>query len=60
MLVLKRNISEVIRIGDNIQIMVVSCQDGSCRLGITAPVDVPVHRQEIYEIIQCEKGEHPK
>ena len=54
MLVLTRCKSEVIRIGDDIAVTVVEIRDGKVRLGITAPKDVPVHRQEIYELIQRE------
>ena len=52
MLVLSRLLNESVRIGDNITVVVVGISDGNVRLGIDAPKDVPVHRQEVYEAIQ--------
>ena len=48
---LSRKPSQVITIGDDIRIMVVEIRGDKCRLGITAPDGVPVHRQEIAERI---------
>ena len=56
MLILTRKENESIIIGDNITITVCEVRGYKVRLGITAPKDVPVHRQEIYEAIQREKG----
>lgn len=50
-LVLTRQRDEIIKIGDDIEIMVVAVQDGKVRLGITAPSGVPVHRLEVYQKI---------
>ena len=47
MLVLSRKVGEKIRIGRNIWITVVRCQDGRVRLGIEAPQQIPVVRDEI-------------
>ena len=55
MLVLSRQRGESIRIGDNIEIMIVDIRGDKVRLGITAPRDMPVHRQEVYEAIQNRK-----
>jgi len=55
MLVLNRKKSEIIRIGDDIRIMVVGMQGDQVRIGITAPSDIPVHRQEVYAAIQKTK-----
>lgn len=52
MLVLSRKPNESIIINGNIEITVVSVDRGKVRLGIKAPKDVPVHRQEVYEAIQ--------
>ena len=54
MLVLSRQRDESIMIGDNIVITVVDIRGDKVRLGITAPTEVPVHRQEVYEAIQRE------
>ena len=52
MLVLSRNIDEVIRIGEDIKITVVGFKGGhTVRLGIDAPANVTVHREEIYQAI---------
>ena len=49
MLVLSRKVGEEIVIGGNIRIKVVEIRGGKVRLGIVAPRDVPVDRQEIHE-----------
>ena len=54
MLVLSRQRDESIIIGDNIVITVVDIRGDKVRLGIDAPKEVPVHRQEVYEAIQRE------
>lgn len=54
MLVLSRQRDESIVIGDNIVITIVDIRGDKVRLGITAPVEIPVHRQEVYEAIQRE------
>jgi len=57
MLVLSRQKDESIMIGDNVEITIVDVRGGKVRLGIAAPKDIPVHRREVYEAIQREKGE---
>jgi carbon storage regulator len=52
MLVLSRQRDESIIIGDNIVITVVDIRGDKVRLGIQAPTEIPVHRQEVYEAIQ--------
>ena len=54
MLVLSRQRDESIFIGDNINITVVDIRGDKVRLGIEAPTEIPVHRQEVYEAIQRE------
>lgn len=56
MLVLSRKINETIIINDNIVITVVDIRGDKVRLGIDAPKDVPVHRQEVYDAIK--RGEN--
>ena len=55
MLVLSRTRDEIIMIGDDVEIIVVDIRGDKVRLGINAPQDVPVHRQEVYEAIQREQ-----
>lgn len=57
MLVLSRQLDESIMIGDDIVITVVDIRGDKIRIGIAAPADVPVHRQEVYETIQRENME---
>jgi len=52
MLVLSRKKDEKIVIGDNITLMVIEIRGDKVRLGIEAPRDTPVHRQEVYDAIQ--------
>lgn len=54
MLVLSRHRDESIIIGDNIIITVVDIRGDKVRLGIQAPTEIPVYRQEMYEAIQRE------
>ncbi|AMV18628.1 carbon storage regulator CsrA [Planctomyces sp. SH-PL14] len=56
MLVLSRHRDESIMIGDNIVITVVDIRGDKVRLGIQAPSDVPVHREEVYEAIKRENA----
>jgi carbon storage regulator len=64
MLVLSRQRDESIMIGDNIVVTIVDIRGDKVRLGIDAPTEIPVHRQEIYEAIQRENrratGVQPK
>jgi len=57
MLVLSRQKDESIMIGDNIEITIIDVCGDKVRLGITAPREVSVHRKEVYEAIQKEKGD---
>jgi len=52
MLVLSRKLNQSIMIGDNVQLVVVSIDRDTVKLGIQAPREVPVHRFEVYEEIQ--------
>ncbi len=54
MLVLSRHRDESIMIGDDIVITIVDIRGDKVRLGIEAPNDIPVHRQEVYEAIKRE------
>jgi carbon storage regulator len=54
MLVLSRHRDESIMIGDNVVVTIVDIRGDKVRLGIAAPQDIPVHRQEVYEAIKRE------
>jgi carbon storage regulator len=56
MLVLSRQRDESIIIGDNIVITIVDIRGDKVRLGIEAPTEISVHRQEVYEAIQRENA----
>jgi len=51
MLVLTRKVGESINIGDKIKITIITIDSGQVRLGIDAPKDIIVHREEIYNKI---------
>ena len=54
MLVLSRHRDESIMIGDNVMITIVDIRGDKVRLGIDAPQEIPVHRQEVYDAIKRE------
>ena len=56
MLVLSRKVGEKIVIGNDITVTVEEVRGGKVRLGILAPKEVEVHRQEVYQAIQREKS----
>lgn len=56
MLVLSRHRNEAIKIGDDVRIVVIDIRGDKVRLGIDAPRDTPVHRQEVYDAIQRENN----
>lgn len=58
MLVLSRSRNQSIQIGDDITITVVEIKGGVARIGIDAPREVTVHRQEIAEAIEREKEDN--
>ncbi len=60
MLVLSRKQDEKIIIGDSITLMVIAIQGDKVRLGIEAPKDVSIHREEVYQAIQREREIHTR
>ncbi|HSB96491.1 MAG TPA: carbon storage regulator CsrA [Spongiibacteraceae bacterium] len=59
MLVLSRRLGETLIIGDDIKITVLGISGNQVRLGIAAPKNVSVHREEVYRRIQDEQGNEP-
>ena len=55
MLVLSRKLNESIVINDNVVVTVLRVKGDTVRLGINAPGEIPVHRQEVHEKMQNEK-----
>ena len=55
MLVLSRKKNEVVKLGDNIEVMIVDIRGDVVKLGFVAPKDLPVHRLEVYEKIHTSR-----
>jgi carbon storage regulator len=56
MLILTRRVGETLMIGDDVSVTVLEVKGNQVRIGINAPKDVSVHREEIYQRIQSEKN----
>ncbi len=64
MLILTRRVGETLMIGDDVTVTVLGVKGNQVRIGVNAPKDVSVHREEIYERIKKEQqaasgGERP-
>lgn len=57
MLILTRRVGETLMIGDSVSVTVLGVKGNQVRIGITAPKDVAVHREEIFQRIQ--RGDGP-
>lgn len=57
MLILTRRVGESLMIGDEVNVTVLGIRGNQVRIGVNAPKDVAVHREEIYDRIQEEKSE---
>jgi carbon storage regulator len=55
MLILTRRVGETLNIGNDVTVTVLGIKGNQIRLGVSAPKDVPVHREEIYRRIQAEE-----
>jgi len=55
MLILTRRVGETLMIGDEVTVTVLGIKGNQVRIGVNAPKDVTVHREEIYERIKKEK-----
>lgn len=60
MLCLNRDLNERIIIGDDIVVEVIGVKGFTVRLGITAPKDVTIHREEVYRAIQRDQASQEK
>lgn len=59
MLILTRRVQEAIMIGDNVTVTVLSVKGNQVRLGIDAPKDVEVHREEIFHRVKAGLAQGP-
>ncbi len=59
MLILTRRVGESLMIGDEVNVTVLGIRGNQVRIGVNAPKEVAVHREEIYERIQQEKTGEP-
>jgi carbon storage regulator len=56
-LILTRKVGESIIIGDSVQVKVLGMRAGQVKIGIEAPKEMTIHREEVYERIRCEKSD---
>ncbi|HCE9181728.1 TPA: carbon storage regulator CsrA [Pseudomonas aeruginosa] len=59
MLILSRRVGETLMVGDDVTVTVLGVKGNQVRIGVNAPKEVAVHREEIYQRIQKEKDQEP-
>lgn len=59
MLILTRRVGETLMIGDSVTVTVLGVKGNQVRVGITAPKDVAVHREEIFQRLHKDDAQHP-
>lgn len=59
MLILTRRVGETLMVGDDVTVTVLGVKGNQVRIGVNAPKEVAVHREEVYQRIQKEKDQEP-
>jgi carbon storage regulator len=60
MLILTRRVGETLLIGTEVTVTVLAVKGNQMRIGVNAPKDVAVHREEVYDRVQTEKAEESR